>query len=147
LVQTDRFRFGLVRLGLVFRTKTGSNRFGSVFSVWLGFRSVFSGLARFFQWLGLVRFFSGFFFGSVRFSRFQTYETKTEPVIFLKILIGLIDFFLRFDFFGYFFFIFSIFQFFYLPLIESWFQREIKWPCGIKNYYFYCLQIWTATKC
>jgi len=51
-VQTDRFRFGSVRF---FREKTGSNRFGSVFS----------GLARFFRF-GSV--FSGFFpvrFGSV----------------------------------------------------------------------------------
>jgi hypothetical protein len=45
-VQTDRFRFGF------FRTKTGSNRFGSVFPVWLGF----SGLTRFFSGLGSVRF-------------------------------------------------------------------------------------------
>jgi hypothetical protein len=29
-----------VRFGSVFRTKTGSNRFGFVFSVWLGFFSV-----------------------------------------------------------------------------------------------------------
>ena len=53
LVQTDRFRFGSVRF---FRTKTGSNRFGSVFQ----FGSVFSVLARFFPvWLGfcgLARF-------------------------------------------------------------------------------------------
>jgi len=33
--QTDRFRFGF------FRAKTGSNRFGSVFPVWLGFFPVF----------------------------------------------------------------------------------------------------------
>jgi len=52
-------------------------------------------------WLG---FFSGFFlfnFGSVWFFRFQAY--KTEPIGFFKILIGLISFFSRFDFFGYFF--------------------------------------------
>jgi hypothetical protein len=36
LVQTNQFLFGLVRF---FRTKTGSNRFGLVFSVWLGFGS------------------------------------------------------------------------------------------------------------
>jgi len=47
--------FGLVRF---FWTKTGSNRFDSVFSVWLSFCSVFSGLARF------------FLFGSVFFVRF-----------------------------------------------------------------------------
>jgi hypothetical protein len=39
-------------------------------------------------------------FGSVRFFRFQAYQTETEPVGFLKILIG---FFSRFGFFGYFF--------------------------------------------
>ena len=46
-VQTDRFRLCSVRF---FRKKTGSNQFGSVFSVWpgffpffgLGFGSVFS---------------------------------------------------------------------------------------------------------
>jgi hypothetical protein len=40
-VQTDQFRFGSVRFGSVqfsfFRIKTGSNCFGSVFSVWLSF--------------------------------------------------------------------------------------------------------------
>jgi len=42
-------------------------------------------------------------FGSVRFFRFQAYQIETEPVGFLKILIGLIGFFSRFGFFGYFF--------------------------------------------
>jgi len=48
-----------------FRTKTGSNRFGSVFLVWLGFfrfGSVFS------VWLGFLPVWLGFFrfgFGSV----------------------------------------------------------------------------------
>jgi len=70
--------FGSVRF---FRAKTGSNRFGSVFSV----------LARFSQfWLGffgLARFFSGFLSVSVRFFRFFVYKTKTEPnrPVFLKI--------------------------------------------------------------
>jgi hypothetical protein len=50
-VQTDRFRFGFLE------KKTGSNRFGSVFSV----------LARF----GWVFFWFFFRFGSVRFFRFQ----------------------------------------------------------------------------
>jgi hypothetical protein len=76
--------FGSVRF---FRAKTGSNRFGSVFPVWLGF----SGLARFF-----FRFFVGF--GSVRFFQFFVY--KTEPAGFFKKLIGLIGFFFRFGFFG-----------------------------------------------
>jgi hypothetical protein len=55
-----------VRFGF-FRTKTGSDRFDLVFSVWLDFGSawlVFSGLARF--WLGLARFWFGFF-GFARF--------------------------------------------------------------------------------
>jgi hypothetical protein len=43
-VQTDRFRFRLVRFGSFFWTKTGSNRFGLVFfrsgSVFFGFGSV-----------------------------------------------------------------------------------------------------------
>ena len=52
-----------------FWTKTGSTRFGLVFSVWLVF---------FFQ----------FGFGSVRFFQFQTCKTKIEPVGFFKILIG-----------------------------------------------------------
>jgi hypothetical protein len=37
LIRGDYFRFGSVWF---FRTKTGSNRFGSVFSVWLGFLPV-----------------------------------------------------------------------------------------------------------
>jgi hypothetical protein len=61
-VQTNRFRFGF------FRTKTGSNRFGSVFPVWLGFFPV---------WVWFVSVF-----------RFQAYKTKTEPIGFFKILIG-----------------------------------------------------------
>jgi hypothetical protein len=100
-VQTDRFRFGSVRF---FREKTGSNRFGSVFPVWLGFGSVwlgFFGLARF--WLGLARFFSGFFFGSVFPVPGLKNRNRTKPVGFFKILIGLIGFFFRFGFFGYFF--------------------------------------------
>jgi len=51
--------------------KTGSNQFGSIFSVWLG----------------LARFLLGFF-GSVRFFQFYVYKTKTEPADFFKILIG-----------------------------------------------------------
>jgi hypothetical protein len=77
--------FGSIRF---FRAKTGSNRFGLVFSVlarffwfglvfsvWLGFGSVFP------VWLGLTRFFFRFFvsFGSVRFFQFFGYKTETEP--------------------------------------------------------------------
>jgi hypothetical protein len=69
------------------KTETGSNRTVSVCFFWFG--SV------------LAQFFSGF--GSVRFFQFQAYKTKTEPVGFFKILIGLIGFYSRFDFFGYFF--------------------------------------------
>jgi hypothetical protein len=64
-VQTDQFRFNSVPF---FRTKTSSNQFGLVFLVWLGF----------------FRFGSGFFW----FFRFHAYKTETEPVGFLKILIG-----------------------------------------------------------
>jgi hypothetical protein len=52
-----------------FRAKTGSNRFGSVFSVFSGFGLVFPVLA----WFGSV------FFGSVRFFRFFAYKTEIEP--------------------------------------------------------------------
>jgi hypothetical protein len=49
-------------------------------------------------------------FGSVRVVRFKHYKTgnRTEPDIFLTILIGLIGFYFRFGFFGYFFPIFSV---------------------------------------
>jgi hypothetical protein len=90
--------FGSVRF---FRAKTGSNRFDSVFSVWLGFGSVFP------IWLG---FFSSFLSISVRFFWFFVYKTETEPAGFLKKLKGLIGFFFRFGFFGYFFFQFSRFN-------------------------------------
>ena len=133
----DYFRFGLVfnkksnQTEIFFKkkkTETGSNRlvsvrFGSARFSFLGQKLVQTGLTQFFRfrsvfarffpvWLGFFSdsvYFSFFCLGSVRFSRFQTYETKTEPVIFFKILIGLIGFFSRFDFFGYFFLIFSIF--------------------------------------
>jgi len=94
--------FGSVRFGF-FRAKTGSNRFGSVFSV----------LARFFRfgsvfpvWLGFGSVFFPFFvgFGSVWFFRFFAY--KTEPAGSFKNLIG---FFFQFGFFGYFFFGFLVF--------------------------------------
>ena len=61
----NRNRFKPTGFGLVwvFRTKTGLNQFGSVFS-------------------GLTWFFQGFFYlGSARFCffHFQVYKTKTEP--------------------------------------------------------------------
>jgi hypothetical protein len=80
-VQTDRFWFGF-----------------------LGQKSVQTGLARF--WLGFFRFWLGFFpvFFWFRFGLvFWFFAYKTEPAGFFKILIGLINFFLRFGFFGYFF--------------------------------------------
>ena len=69
------------------RNRFKPDGFGLFFLVWLGFGSVFF----------------RFRFGSVRFFQFQAYKTKTEPVGFFKILIGLIGFYSRFDFFGYFF--------------------------------------------
>jgi len=60
-----------------FWTKTGSNRFGLVFSVWLEFFRI---------WLGFFPVFFGL--GSFWFFWFQAYKTKTEPVGFFKILIG-----------------------------------------------------------
>ena len=85
----NRNRFKATGFGSVwfFRTKVGSNQFGSVFLVWLDF-----------FWFGSVFFWFFFCLGSVQFFRFQTY--KTEPIGFFKILIG---FFSRFDFFNYFF--------------------------------------------
>jgi len=88
--QTDRFRFGF------FMAKTGSNRFGSVFSV----------LARFF-WFGSVflRFFVGF--GSVRFGFFGFLLIKPKPNRtgrFFQKFNRFNRFFFRFGFFGYFFF-------------------------------------------
>jgi len=49
-------------------------------------------------------------FGLVRVVRFKLYKTgnRTEPDIFLNILIGLIGFYFRFRFFGYFFLVFSV---------------------------------------
>ena len=52
-------------------------------------------------------------FGSVFSVSGLSNRNRTEPVGFLKILIGLIGFFLRFDFFGYFFFRFSRFNRFF----------------------------------
>jgi hypothetical protein len=86
----DYFRFGLVfikksnQTGFFFKNQNQFKPigFGSVILEQKPVQTGFSGLARFFSGLGLVRFF-----------RFQTYKTKTEPVGFVKILIGLIDFF------------------------------------------------------
>jgi hypothetical protein len=77
----NRFKptgFGSVRF---FREKTGSNWLGSVFSVWLGFGSVFFGLARFFRFgLVLARFGSVFFrVFSVRFGFSGSRLKKPKP--------------------------------------------------------------------
>jgi len=76
-------RFGsvLARFGSVFSRLARFSRFGSVFSVWLGFFPVF------------------FRFGSVFPVPGLKNQNRTKPVGFFKILIGL-----RFGFFGYFFF-------------------------------------------
>jgi hypothetical protein len=75
------------------KTETGSNRFGLVFPVRLGF----SGSARFFRF-GLVFFCSVFWFFA--------YKTETRPASFFKILIGLIGFFFDSVFLVFFFFSF-----------------------------------------
>jgi len=77
--RTDRFRFGSIRF---FRAKTGSNRFGSVFSVLARF---FPCLARFFRFGSvLARFFSGFLSVSVRFG-FLLIKPKPNRPVFSKI--------------------------------------------------------------
>jgi hypothetical protein len=87
-VQTGLARFFRFWLGC-FRLWLGFFRFGSVFSVWLGF-------------------FSSFLSVSVRFGSVQFFVYKTEPTGFFKNLIGLIGFFFRFGFFGFFFPVFSV---------------------------------------
>jgi hypothetical protein len=103
-----------------FRAKTGSNRFGSVFSVlarffrfwlgFLGFGSVFRfllgffGLAWFF-WFGSVFFPVFFSFGSVFW--FFAYETEPNRLVFLNFN-RFNWFFFLFGFFGYFFAVFSV---------------------------------------
>ena len=98
-VQTDRFRFNF------FRTKTCSNRFGSVFSFWLGFLPV---------WLGFFRL------GSVRFGFFGFRFIKPKPNrtgLFFQNFNRFNRFFSRFGFFSNFFLVFSVFQFFCSPLV------------------------------
>ena len=97
--KTEPTGFGSVRF---FRAKTGSNRFGSVFSIFFGFGSIFSVLARFF-----FRFFSV----SVRFGLVFlvfAYKTETEPAGFFKIFIDLIHFFFCSVFSVIFFPVFSV---------------------------------------
>ena len=104
LKKKNRNRFKPTGFGSIpfFRTKIGSNQFGSV-------------LARFFSFC--LNFF-GFFSVWVRFGFFSFWLiNRTEPVDFFKILIS---FFLWFGFFSYFFLVFSvflIFQFFCSPLV------------------------------
>ena len=89
-----------VRFGF-FRTKIGSNRFGSVFSVLGSFFSV---------WLNFFRFGFGFF----GFSFIKQKPNRTGR-FFFKILIG---FFSRFGFFNYFSSFLNLINFsvFFLPL-------------------------------
>jgi hypothetical protein len=80
-----------------FRTKIGSNQFGSVFPVWLGF-----------FWFGSVFFPVFFGLGLVRFFWFFAYKTETElkpnrTGRFFQNFNRFNRFFLRFGFFGYFF--------------------------------------------
>jgi len=85
----------------------------------------------------LAQFFSGFF--SVRFGLVFPVpglknRNRTEPVGFFKILIGLIGFFLRFGFFGYFFsgflglIVFSVFL--NTPTLYL-FMRTVVWCCVV----------------
>jgi len=87
-----------------FRTKTGSNRLDSVFSVWLGFFPVW--LVCFPVW---VRF--GFF----SFRLIKPKPNRTGR--FFQNFNRFNRFFSRFGFFGYFFPVFSVFRFFCSPLI------------------------------
>jgi len=103
--------FGSVQF---FRVKTGSNRFGSVFPVLLGF----FGLARFFFLI-----FCRFRFGSVWFFWFFVY--KTEPAGFFKNLIG----FFFGSVFSVFFFRFSRFSSFLLTpnwRCQGWSQNKLR---------------------
>jgi hypothetical protein len=90
------------------KTKTGSNRLVSVRFGFFGQKPVQTGLARFFRFGSVFFCFLQFGFGSVRYFRFHAYKIETELVDFFKILIGLIGFFSRFGFLGYFIIIFSV---------------------------------------
>jgi hypothetical protein len=79
------------------KTETGSNRFGSVFSVWLSF----SGLTR------LAWFFSGL--GSIRFGFFDFLLIKSNRT-------G--QFFQNFNWFDWFFFQFLFFRLFFFPVFS-----------------------------
>jgi hypothetical protein len=100
--QTDRFRFGSVRF---FREKTGSNRFGSVFSVFFGFGSVFRFGSVFSVWLcfGSVFFpvFCRFRFGFFGFLLIKPKPNQTGW--FFQKFNRFNRFFFRFGFFNYFF--------------------------------------------
>jgi hypothetical protein len=96
----DYFRFGsffflnVTKLKFLKKLKPNRNRFKPMVSVRFGFlrqKPVQTGLARFFSLAWFFSVWLGFFgLGSVRF---RAYKTKTEPVGFFKILIGLIIFF------------------------------------------------------
>jgi len=118
--------FGSVQFGF-FRAKTGSNRFGSVFSVlarfsrfWLGFFRFWLGFFQFgsvfLVWLGfsgLARFFIRFFvdFGSVQFGFFSFLFIKPKPNRtgrFVQKINRFNRFFFSVRFFRFFFPVFSV---------------------------------------
>jgi hypothetical protein len=88
LSRDDHFRFGSVfikkitKLKFFFWTKTGSNRFGLIFSVWLSF-FCFGSVWHFFFWFGSIFLFQFGFFG---FMLIKPKSNRTGR--FFKILIG-----------------------------------------------------------
>jgi len=90
-----------VRFGSVFIKKSNQTEF---FRKKKKPKPVQTGLARF--WLGFGSVF--FRFGLVFPVPGLKNQNRIEPVGFFKILIGLIGFFLRFGFFGFFFLVFSV---------------------------------------
>jgi len=113
LVQTDRFWFSSVRF---FREKTCSNRFGSVFPVWLGFLQV---------WLGFFLFFSV----SVRFSFFGFRLIKPK-------LNQTSPFFLNFNWFNRFFSQFGFFDYFFSGFLGFFLTpRQHGWILHTNNYF------------
>jgi hypothetical protein len=98
-----------------FMTKTGSNRFGLVFSVWLDFGSVFSGLVRFFSFARLFWFGSVFFSVLVQFGFFGFRLIKPKPNRTGR-------FFQNFNRFNRFFFTVWFFQLFFFQFFQfNWF--------------------------
>ena len=111
----NRNRFKLTGFGLVrfFRTKTGSNWFDSIFSVWIGF-PVWISFSVWLSFSGLTWFFFVWFrFSFFGFRLIKPKPNQTEPIGFFKILIG----FFHSSIFSVIFFRFSwFFSFFTHPL-------------------------------